>query len=75
MKLKWLPGVLLVCALGVHGLAGACEDHPTSKPAKSKQVKTLKSSGSAETRAERAARLQRECKGLPNAGACYGFAS
>ena len=31
--------------------------------------------GPAETRAERDKRLQRECKGKPNAGACEGYAS
>jgi hypothetical protein len=29
--------------------------------------------GSAETRAERDKRLQRECRGKPNAGACEGY--
>ncbi len=31
--------------------------------------------GSGETPSERAARLKRECKGLPNAGACTGYAN
>ncbi len=31
--------------------------------------------GSGETAAERDRRLQRECKGLPNAGACLGYAN
>jgi hypothetical protein len=31
--------------------------------------------GPAETRAERDKRLQRECKGKPNAGACEGYGS
>jgi len=31
--------------------------------------------GPSETRAERDRRLQRECKGKPNAGACEGYAS
>jgi hypothetical protein len=30
-------------------------------------------SGSGETSAQRAVRLKRECKGLPNAGACTGY--
>lgn len=30
--------------------------------------------GSGETPSQRAARLKRECKGLPNAGACTGYA-
>ncbi|MCE1251360.1 MAG: hypothetical protein LWW82_11640 [Comamonadaceae bacterium] len=32
-------------------------------------------SSSEESRAERERRLQRECRGLPNAGACLGYAS
>lgn len=43
------------------------------KPAKVK-VKRQRSS-SAETPAERDRRLLRECKGLPNAGACLGYAN
>ena len=43
------------------------------KPAKVK-VKRQRSS-SAETPAERDRRLLRECKGLPNAGACRGYAN
>jgi hypothetical protein len=35
--------------------------------------KTTFSSGSQETTKERNARLQRECKGAVNAGACAGF--
>ena len=31
--------------------------------------------GGGETTAERHRRLSRECKGLPNAGACLGYAS
>jgi len=31
--------------------------------------------GPAETRQERDKRLQRECRGKPNAGACEGYAS
>lgn len=31
--------------------------------------------GPAETRAERDKRLQRECRGKPNAGACEGYGS
>ncbi|GAB2835510.1 hypothetical protein GCM10027276_42410 [Comamonas piscis] len=45
----------------------------TSKPAKVK-IKRQRSS-SAETKAERDRRLLRECKGLPNAGACLGYAN
>lgn len=46
------------------------------KPAQkktSRPPKVLSSPGSGETRAERTARLRRECKGMPNAGACTGM--
>ncbi|MGE8494300.1 MULTISPECIES: hypothetical protein [Comamonas] len=41
------------------------------KPAR---VKVKRQRSSAETLAERDRRLLRECKGLPNAGACLGYA-
>lgn len=41
----------------------------TKKPIKVKQQK----SSSEESRSERDRRLYRECKGLPNAGACKGY--
>jgi len=47
----------------------------TSQPAAKKgdvKIKHQRSS-SEETRAERDRRLYRECKGLPNAGACAGY--
>jgi hypothetical protein len=40
--------------------------------AKNRQPATDK--GPSETRAERDRRLQRECRGKPNAGACEGYA-
>ena len=50
------------------------------KPAKAKKPKHAKPpkptpSGSGESQAERDKRLQRECRGKVNAGACEGFAS
>ena len=36
---------------------------------------TFHKAPSEESRAERAQRLKRECKGRPDAGACLGFAS
>lgn len=41
-----------------------------SKPA---PLKLTAPGGSGETPAERSARLRRECKGRPNAGACTGY--
>ena len=48
----------------------------TTSTGKSSRTKTRKppvDKGPAETRAERDKRLQRECKGKPNAGACEGY--
>ena len=45
----------------------------TAKKKGSTKVKQQRSS-SEESRAERDRRLYRECKGLPNAGACLGYA-
>ncbi|MBS0316991.1 MAG: hypothetical protein JSR49_07705 [Proteobacteria bacterium] len=50
--------------------ASAAKAH---KARKAGHVKFEKGGG--ETRAERDRRLQRECKGLPNAGACLGYGS
>ena len=45
----------------------------TGKSSRAKTRKPLVDKGPAETRAERDKRLQRECKGKPNAGACEGY--
>ena len=45
----------------------------TSKSSRAKSRKRPVDKGPAETRAERDKRLQRECKGKPNAGACEGY--
>ena len=48
------------------------------KPAKSTTHRAKRAkgaSGGGETTAERDKRLSRECKGLPNAGACLGYAN
>jgi len=48
----------------------------TQAPKKQAKVKVKRQrSSSAETPAERDRRLLRECQGLPNAGACLGYAS
>jgi hypothetical protein len=77
--------VLCACmALGLTVIAPNAQAAPHKKttepaagaPAKKKgstKVKQQRSS-SEESRAERDRRLSRECKGLPNAGACLGYA-
>ncbi len=46
----------------------------SKKSSQKSSAPKVRPSGSSETPAERAARLKRECKGLPNAGACTGYA-
>ncbi len=56
---------------------GAHPDHsgaPKQHARKSSRATPARSS-SEESRAERERRLLRECRGLPNAGACLGYAS
>lgn len=69
----WLPvqatGAAPTEAAKPHkGAKGAAAERK-SKPA---QLKLTAPGGSGETPAERSARLRRECKGRPNAGACTG---
>jgi hypothetical protein len=54
------------------GAQGSGAKKPAQKKT-SRPPKVLSSPGSGETRAERTARLRRECKGMPNAGACTGM--
>ena len=68
--------------LGLMGLlAGlgmtAAQAHTQSRQAgpSSRNRKPPVDKGPGETRAERDKRLQRECKGRPNAGACEGYGS
>jgi hypothetical protein len=82
-----LFGVLLLSGAAVLAQSPSSSEGRKSRPAdaaspqesnkKSSQKSTAPKvlpSGSGETPAERAARLKRECKGLPNAGACTGYA-
>ena len=57
--------------------AGKKAQTSVDKPAKSHphRAKRAKGGGGGETTAERDRRLSRECKGLPNAGACLGYAN
>ena len=65
--------------LGLLALAVGWACPPSSAHAASRSgSKTRKppvDRGPAETRAERDRRLQRECRGKPNAGACEGYAN
>lgn len=54
---------------------GADKSAAGKKPKSGKAPQPASDKGSAENKAERDRRLQRECRGRPNAGACEGYAS
>ena len=64
---RWL---LLASALGLATLAQAASR--TGRGTRGKRAPADKGPG--ESRTEREQRLQRECRGKPNAGACEGYA-
>lgn len=66
----------ITLSIGPDALA---EGNHRTKPAPAIKKKTVNKvtyqrSSSEESRAERDRRLDRECRGLPNAGACLGYA-
>jgi hypothetical protein len=70
-----LWGLCIMWACTAAPWAAAANPEVKAKAEKKQKPATLKLNapgGSAETAAERRARLQRECKGRPNAGACTG---
>lgn len=68
--------LLLASAFCVCAPAAASTSHKAKTgKAKNQSTKVKFDKGSAETTAERNRRLQRECKGRPNAGACLGYGS
>ena len=75
--------IALLCTVALLCLGADAAETQTkkSKPhatqaAKAKKAGRIKfEKGSGETRAERDRRLQRECRGLPNSGACLGYGS
>ena len=84
----FLLAALMLAALSLHPLAQAAQAGDTdAAPAKAAESAKPKAGGkkagskqktkplqdSAETPAERKARLQRECRGAVNAGACSGY--
>ncbi|NMM82098.1 hypothetical protein B2J86_14380 [Acidovorax sp. SRB_14] len=84
LRCHWGTAVLGACmALGLLAMSEGAHaarqkkttDATTSKAAKKHGAVKVKHqrSPSEETSAERDRRLYRECKGLPNAGACRGY--
>lgn len=67
----------LACAILLVAAATTAPDaHARANGKRAHRTNTAKfDNGSGETRKERERRLLRECKGMPNAGACLGYAS
>lgn len=79
--MKRLCGLAMCCMLGLAigpAWAAGTESPDAEKKARSEKkkkspaLKLTAPGGSGESTAERSARLKRECKGRPNAGACSG---
>ena len=65
---------LLALAAGLAGPPSQAQTTSSTSPRKrAPSRKPPADKGPGETRAERDKRLQRECKGKPNAGACEGY--
>ncbi len=80
LRLNCLALGLLLCALPPAALAASGDTTKTAKIAKTGKVAQQKStklkivkSETGESPADRGRRMQRECRGLPNAGACRGY--
>ncbi len=58
---------------GTNTITNTSTNTPTGKSTRAKARKPPADKGPAETRIERDKRLQRECRGKPNAGACEGY--
>jgi len=72
-KRKTMLGLLALAAALAMPSAEVQATTSTSKSTRAKARKPPADKGPAESRAERDKRLQRECKGKPNAGACEGY--
>jgi hypothetical protein len=75
----WLWGACLLAAAGCLGgppvLARETPANPSRKAKAPKAPRPAPQASPGENRSERDKRLQRECRGKPNAGACEGYAS
>jgi len=70
-------GLAMAAAATAADTAGQNPQADTQKPRVERKKRApspvVLPGGSGETAAERSARLKRECKGRPNAGACTGY--
>ena len=73
MPVQSQPLDKLVSAKSQTSADGTRQKPAAKKKAPKKSAKPTFDRGSAETTAERTARLKRECKGDVNAGACAGY--
>lgn len=71
-SLSGVPTAAFAASAGEASKSSPAEGRKSKEQARPARV--VVQPGSGETPAERAARLKRECKGLPNAGACTGYA-
>lgn len=70
-RMTMLGLTALLAGLSLTTPLAAASGRSTRSPGRKSPV----DKGPAETRAERDKRLQRECRGKPNAGACEGYAN
>ena len=73
LALACLAGNVQAATKAVDTAADSTTSVKKPKAKKTKPPKLTASGGSEETKAERSARLKRECRGQVNAGACSGF--
>jgi len=78
--LKLIQAYAMACGLCIAPATEAADSTTTSSPptAKARKAKAPKppvDKGYGENRVERDKRLQRECRGKPNSGACEGYAN
>jgi dihydroxyacid dehydratase/phosphogluconate dehydratase len=76
---KWAVLAVALMACAAWATPGGVDDKGCHKSEKigfhchAQKVKTSGPGGSAESKGDRAARLRKECRGLPNTGACTGY--
>ena len=64
----------ILCAVFLLGLSAPHDSQATQRRSSAQRAGKVKvDKGSAESTPERDRRLSRECKGMPNAGACLGY--
>lgn len=75
MRKRMVTVGLLALIAGWTLPANMAQATSTTQSTRAKTRRPPQDRGPGETRAERDKRLQRECRGRPNAGACEGYAN